>query len=170
MNHNKDPTVWLDGTIPPTPVSRPPSLGMRHTAMRHTHHSSFPKFMSSWTQPWNTKGGKHHCTIDLLFDWFVLVCLTNKNKNCQLSYSWFQTSQTGGQWYSDTSPLVFPDLAIPPQFMSSHNSLLFWYFYIFLHSLEIFTYLGIFTYFGDFYIFWYFYIVLVFLHSLGIFT
>jgi len=32
-------------------------------------------------------------------------CFANKNKNCQLSYSWFRTSQTGGQQYSDTSPL-----------------------------------------------------------------
>jgi ankyrin repeat protein len=31
--------------------------------------------------------GKYHCTIDLLFDWFGLVCFGNKNKNCQLSYS-----------------------------------------------------------------------------------
>ncbi len=23
-------------------------------------------------------------------------------------YSWFQTSQTGGQWYSDTSPFSIP--------------------------------------------------------------
>ncbi len=30
------------------------------------------------------------------------------NKNCQLSYSWFVPSQTGGQWYSDTSPLSIP--------------------------------------------------------------
>ncbi len=37
------------------------------------------------------------------------VCFANKNKNCQLSYSLFQTSQTGGQWFSDISPLVFPD-------------------------------------------------------------
>jgi hypothetical protein len=56
----------------------------------------------------NTKRGKYHCTIDLLFDWFGLVCLANKNKNCQLSYSWFQTSQTGGQHYSDTSPFSIP--------------------------------------------------------------
>ncbi len=48
--------------------------------------------------------GKYHCTVDLLFDWFGLVCFENKNKICQLSCSWFQTSQTGGQWYSDTSP------------------------------------------------------------------
>ncbi len=34
----------------------------------------------------NTKGGLH-CTIDLLFDWFGLICFANKNKNCQLSYS-----------------------------------------------------------------------------------
>ncbi len=31
--------------------------------------------------------GKYHCTVDLLFDWFGLVCYANKNKNCQLSYS-----------------------------------------------------------------------------------
>jgi hypothetical protein len=31
--------------------------------------------------------GKYHCTADLLFDWFGLVCFANKNKNCQLSYS-----------------------------------------------------------------------------------
>ncbi len=52
--------------------------------------------------------GKYHCTIDLLFDRFGLVCFANKNMYFQLSYSWFQTSQTGGQWYSDTSPLSIP--------------------------------------------------------------
>ncbi len=31
--------------------------------------------------------GKYHCTIELLFDWFGLVCLANKKKKCQLSYS-----------------------------------------------------------------------------------
>jgi len=31
--------------------------------------------------------GEYHCTIDLLFYWFGLVCLANKNKNCHLSYS-----------------------------------------------------------------------------------
>ncbi len=54
------------------------------------------------------KGGVSLCTIDLLFDWFGLVCFTNKNKNCQLSNSSFQTSQTGGQLYSDTSPFSIP--------------------------------------------------------------
>jgi hypothetical protein len=31
--------------------------------------------------------GEYHYTIDLLFDWFGLVCFGNKNKNCHLSYS-----------------------------------------------------------------------------------
>jgi hypothetical protein len=31
--------------------------------------------------------GMYHCTIDLLFDWFRLVCFANNNKNCQLSCS-----------------------------------------------------------------------------------
>ncbi len=52
--------------------------------------------------------GKCHCTVDLLFDWFALVCFANKNKNFELSYSWFQTSQTGGHQYSDTSPVSIP--------------------------------------------------------------
>ncbi len=54
--------------------------------------------------PGNTKGE----SITVLFDWFGLVCFENKNKNCQLSYSWFQNSQTRGQWYSDTSPFSLP--------------------------------------------------------------
>jgi len=36
--------------------------------------------------------------------WIGLARFANKNKNCQLSYRWFPTSQTRGQWYSDTSP------------------------------------------------------------------
>jgi len=52
--------------------------------------------------------GKYQCTIDLLCDRFRLVCFANKNTNCQLLYSWFQTSQTGGQRYRDTSPFSIP--------------------------------------------------------------
>jgi hypothetical protein len=44
------------------------------------------------------KRGKYYCTIDLLFDLFGLLFLQIKTKNCQLSYSRLQTSQTGGQW------------------------------------------------------------------------
>jgi hypothetical protein len=31
--------------------------------------------------------GKLHCTVNLLFYGFGLVCFANKNKNCHLSYS-----------------------------------------------------------------------------------
>jgi hypothetical protein len=44
----------------------------------------------------------------LLFDLFGLACFANQNKNCQLSYSRFETSQTGGQLFSDTSPFGIP--------------------------------------------------------------
>ncbi len=55
---------------------------------------------------WNTKGW---CiTVPLTSCLTGLVCFANKNKNCQLSYSWYQTSQTGGQWYSNTSPFSIP--------------------------------------------------------------
>ncbi len=66
-----------------------------------------PKFKAG-----NAKGGKYHRTVDLLFDWFGLVCFVNKNNNSQLSYSWFQTSQTGGQRYSDTYPFSIPWISI----------------------------------------------------------
>ncbi len=65
---------------------------------------------------WNIKHGilEGGSIIDLLVDWFGLVCFANKNKNCQLSYSWYQTSQTGDQWYSDTSPFSIPSIKCWP--------------------------------------------------------
>ncbi len=56
----------------------------------------------------NTKGGCITVLLTSCFDLIGLVCSANKNKNWKLSYSWFQTSQTGGQQYSDTSPLSIP--------------------------------------------------------------
>jgi hypothetical protein len=37
----------------------------------------------------NTKGGEYYCTVDLLFDWFGLVCFAMKAKNvsCHTAYS-----------------------------------------------------------------------------------
>jgi len=29
------------------------------------------------------KRGEYDCVVDLLFDWFGLVCFANRNKNCQ---------------------------------------------------------------------------------------
>jgi hypothetical protein len=53
------------------------------------------------------KGVKYHCTVDLLFDWFGINCLTTDNICFYLQNRPILTSQTGGQWYSDTSRLVF---------------------------------------------------------------
>jgi hypothetical protein len=85
----------------------------RKTTCSFSHLIIYPTaFMLTWTNTdcpireyWR---GKYHCTIDLLFDLLGLACFANKNKNFQLSYTWFQTSQTGGQWYSDTSPFSIP--------------------------------------------------------------
>jgi hypothetical protein len=52
--------------------------------------------------------GKYHCTVDLLFDWFGMSCMTTDNFCDHLQNSLIQTSQTGGQWYSDTSPFSIP--------------------------------------------------------------
>jgi hypothetical protein len=49
--------------------------------------------------------GKYYCTIDLLFDWFELVCFANKNKNCQ--YSKPVKQEVNGTMI--LPPLVFPD-------------------------------------------------------------
>ncbi len=52
--------------------------------------------------------GKHHCTIDFLFDWFGISCLTTDNFGFYLQNRLIQTSQTGGQWYRYTSPFSIP--------------------------------------------------------------
>jgi hypothetical protein len=64
----------------------------------------------SKSHPGNTKGGKYHCTVDLLFDWFWISCLTTDNFCFYLQNRLIQTSQTGGQWYSNTSPFSIPCL------------------------------------------------------------
>ncbi len=50
----------------------------------------------------------NHCTIDLLFDWFGISCMATDNFCFYLQNRLVQTSQTGGQWYSDTSPFSIP--------------------------------------------------------------
>ncbi len=63
----------------------------------------------------NTRGlyrenlrGKYQCTVDHLFDWFGISCMTTDNFLIQNRL--IQTSQAGGQWYSILPPLVFPSL------------------------------------------------------------
>ncbi len=52
--------------------------------------------------------GKYHCTVDLLFDWFRISCMATDNFCFYLQNRLIQTSQTGGQWYSDTLPFSIP--------------------------------------------------------------
>jgi hypothetical protein len=65
---------------------------------------------------------KYQCTIDLLFDCFGWVCFANKNKICQLSYSWFQTSQTGGQQYN----ILYSLCRLKRVVGAKHSSLFVW--------------------------------------------
>jgi hypothetical protein len=51
---------------------------------------------------------KYHCTIDLLFDWFGISCMTTANICFYLQNRLIQTSQTGGQRHTDTSPFSIP--------------------------------------------------------------
>ncbi len=53
----------------------------------------------------NTKGGG--ITVPS-FDWFGISCMTTDNFGFYLQNRLIQTSQTGGQWYSDTSPISIP--------------------------------------------------------------
>ena len=57
--------------------------------------------------------GKYHCTIDLLFDWFGISCISTDNFCFYLQNRLIQTGQTGGQLYSDTSPFSVPCLQAP---------------------------------------------------------
>jgi hypothetical protein len=52
--------------------------------------------------------GKYHSTVDHLFDWFGISCMTTDIFRFYLQNRLIQTSQTGGQWYSDTSPYSIP--------------------------------------------------------------
>jgi hypothetical protein len=40
--------------------------------------------------------GKYHCTIDLLFDWFGISCMTTDNFCFYFQNRLIQTSQAGG--------------------------------------------------------------------------
>jgi hypothetical protein len=67
----------------------------------------------------------NHCTIDLLFDWFGISCLTTDNFSFHLQNRLIQSSQTGGHLYSDTSPFSIPCFFTslrPPSVSSSSES------------------------------------------------
>jgi hypothetical protein len=54
------------------------------------------------------KRGKYHSAVDLLIDWFEISCMTTDNLCFYLQNKLIQTSQAGGQLYSDTSPFNIP--------------------------------------------------------------
>ncbi len=80
----------------------PPDLG-NNCAHRGPIYQTI---LQAW--PGNTKRGTYHCTVDLLFDWFGISCVTTDNICFYLQNRLIQTSQRGGQWYSDTSPFSTP--------------------------------------------------------------
>jgi hypothetical protein len=53
-----------------------------------------------------------YAPVDLLFNWFGISCMTTDNFCFYMQNRLIQTSQTGGQWYSDTSPFSIPCLSI----------------------------------------------------------
>jgi len=56
----------------------------------------------------NTKGWKYHYTVHLLFDLFGNSCMTTDNFCFYLKNRLIQTTPTGGQRYSDSSPFSIP--------------------------------------------------------------
>ncbi len=61
--------------------------------------------------PGNTKEGKYHCTVDLLFDWFGISCVATDNF-CFYLQNTNPIQAKGGQWYSDTSLFSILSLGI----------------------------------------------------------
>jgi hypothetical protein len=64
-----------------------------------------PNWIGQTLLPGNIKGVS---TIDPLFDCFGISCMTTDNCCFYLQNRLIQTSQTGGQRYSDTSPISIP--------------------------------------------------------------
>jgi len=58
--------------------------------------------------PGNSKEGSITVPLTSWFDWFGISCMTTDNFCFYLQNRLFQTSKTGGQWYSDTSPFSIP--------------------------------------------------------------
>ena len=73
-----------------------------------SYTTTFIQWEDNSPNPENTKGGGYHCTIDFLFDRFGISCMTTDNCCFYLQNRLIQTSQTGGQWYIDTSPFSIP--------------------------------------------------------------
>jgi hypothetical protein len=77
-------TIEVSFMLPESSFLLPESsiLLLKSTYSTDITHYQHHLLQSSYFNTGNTKGGKYHCTIDLLFG---LACFANKNKNCQLS-------------------------------------------------------------------------------------
>ncbi len=62
-----------------------------------------------------TLKGKYHFTVDLLFDWFGILCITTDNFRFYLQNILIQTGQTVGHLCSDTYHFSVPWLSLPVQ-------------------------------------------------------
>jgi len=70
--------------------------------------------------------GEYHCTVDLLFDWFGISCMTSDNFYFYFQKRLIQNSQTGGQWYSYISSFSNPWCII--HVVSGRVEILAWFF------------------------------------------
>jgi hypothetical protein len=61
--------------------------------------------------------------VDLQFDWFGISCITTDNFCFHFQNRLIQTSQAGGQQYSDTSPFSIPWLKSLSPFQLEKNNL-----------------------------------------------
>jgi hypothetical protein len=64
--------------------------------------------------------GTNTNTYTLSIDWFGISCMTTNNLCFCLQSSPIQTSQTGGQWYSDTSLFSIP-CSLSPSLSLTHT-------------------------------------------------
>ena len=86
---------------------------MKRRTVTLSHHSpsiSVPWYSGGggWTRDLKFKQVKFTVPLTSLFDWFGISCMTTDNFCFYLQNSLIQTSQTGGQSYSDTSSFSIP--------------------------------------------------------------
>ncbi len=83
-------------------------------------------------------------TVDLLFDWFGISCLTFDNFRFYLQNRLIQTGQTGGQRYSDTALFSVPCFKVMRSLVQNSSNTL-WivhgrgFIYVFQHLENLLT-------------------------------
>jgi hypothetical protein len=82
-------------------------IGKHSSLLRYSINYDHKRFMTQGPHQ-GILMGSYHCTIDLLFDWFGISFTMTYNFCFYLQNRLIQTSQTGGQWYSDASPFSIP--------------------------------------------------------------